>query len=337
MIAVNGIKTDLGNQENDFVRHVYEPSMKLLKSLNLPRFTFGEPEAKKSITKEGVVEHSGGTMPQFTVNCSFKTDKGGTYDCTLTYYETYTTDKKNGNEILIGPGGSNRWNFMGVPIEVNMKTHSSLVWWLIFACPEIELIPELKTYQNQNRSRKEQYRLLNSAVDATNIVKARRAVAKAESLILNEETEGGLSEKDLRTMCRAMGIGNVNDMTIDQCRNLLHGKVIVKDGKWDRHNMSLVWEFLAGVKEQNIGTNAEPEYRPIANADAELKATIQALTEGTDPILKHVQGKWMMGEEVILKHKFSIDAKEALTIFFKEQPKILKDFQDKINNPVAST
>ena len=222
---------------------------------------------------------------------------------------------------------------MGVPTEVSMKTHSSLVWWLIFACPEIELIPELKSYQNQNRSRKEQYRLLNSAVDATKIVQRRRAIAKAESLILNEEEEGGLTDKDLRTMCRAMGIGNVNNMTIDECRNLLHTKVIVKDGKWDRHNMAFVWEFLNGLKEQNIGTNAEPEYKPVVNADAELKATIQALTEGDNPILKNDKGKWMMGNEKILSYRLSINPIEALTIFFKENPKILKDFQDKINTP----
>ena len=50
MIAVNGIKTDLSDQENDFVRLVYEPRMKLLNALKLPRYTFGEPDAKKTIT-----------------------------------------------------------------------------------------------------------------------------------------------------------------------------------------------------------------------------------------------------------------------------------------------
>ena len=335
MIAINGEKIDLTNQENEFVRWIYEPSMKLLKSLNLPRFTFGEPEEKKSITKEGVKEHSGGTMPQYTCSCSFLDEKKITHDYRLTYYDTSFIDK-DGNEQFRGKGGTTRWNFMGVPTEVNFKTDSSLVWWMIFACPEIELIPELKHWQNQNRAAKVQYRLLNSAADATKLVKARRAVHKAENLIDNDESEGGLGEKDLRTMCRAMGIGNVNNMNIDECRNLLHSKVIAKDGKWDRHNMNLVWEFLNGLKEQNIGTNAEPEYKPIATDDAKLKALVQALTEGDNPILKHISGKWMMGETKIFSHKFSLDAKEALLIYFKENPKVAKDFEEKVNNPVGS-
>jgi hypothetical protein len=184
----------------------------------------------------------------------------------------------------------------------------------------------LKEWQNQNRAAKPQYRLLDSAKDASKIVEGRRAVVKAEHLILNDETEGGLSEKDLRTMCMAMGIGGTNSMTPDECRNLLHTRIIVKDGKWDRYKLAIVHEFLDGVKENNVGG----EKGRRVSEDAGLKALIHGLTEGNTPILKHTQGKWMMGDTVLVKHKFSIDAKEALTVYFKENPQAVKDFESQL-------
>jgi hypothetical protein len=117
MLAINGVKVDLNNRENDFVRLVYEPTMKLLKTLDLKRYTFGEVEEKKTITREGIVEHSAGTNPQWNARCSFKTDKGLTVEYFVKYYETSFMDKDGNEQFFAGPNKT-RWDFSGTPYQV---------------------------------------------------------------------------------------------------------------------------------------------------------------------------------------------------------------------------
>lgn len=326
MLAINGVKTDLNNQENDFVRLVYRPTMAMLASLNLKRYTFGEVEYKKTINSEGVVEHSGGTNPQWIARCSFKNEHGNTYEYFVQYFESSFMDK-DGNEKFTAGKNKTRWDFDGNPYPVSFETKPTLVWWLIFACGECELIPELQGWQNINRAPKSHYRLLNSAADASKMLKDRRSVARAEMLILNNEEFGGISDKEIKKVCRTMGIGGTDNMTTDECRNILHSKVIVKELRGNKLRMDLVIDFLGLFEVQPEKKKVETV---VLNEDADIKALISALTEGSNAVMKHTQGKWMIGDEVIVKHKFSIDPIDALTFFFRENPLIKKEFEEKL-------
>jgi hypothetical protein len=246
MIIINDKKIDSLNKDEAFVRKIYEPQMKWLKSLKKKYFVFTFPDNKVRMDAEGNIHTSNGSWVPFRQR--YMSYGEGSYD--VIYYKTSFYDAKHGREMY----RPRKWDFRGT-IPLNFEVDADLIWFLIFISPHMELsdwLKESKTGAKDelgfNRVRSTvYYKLENKVRDAEKDFAAMAEITRVMNALYDDKK--GLTGEQLVYVARSYNVPT-DGITDGAIRSELGKRVLItKNGKY---NKDLINEFLERIPEDGV-------------------------------------------------------------------------------------